>query len=331
MARLLNRMGWEVRIQPFHGYGSTRRIRVMAKLLYASPTTDPDYHNQPVHDMRTMAVRGFRNFTSQIAPFAPVTITAGGRVFKVHADRSGIVDVMLEVSLEPGTAQVDITTEIGDSVTTEVTVFDPEERLGVVSDIDDTVMVTMLPRPLIAFWNAFILHQTSRQVVPGMPMLYQKIAEAHPATPFVYLSTGAWNVYPVLRRFLYKNGYPAGPILLTDWGPTNTGFFRSGAEHKKQTLRRLAERFPEMRWLLIGDDGQHDPQIYGDFARAYPRHVEGVAIRRLTAREQVLAHFSFTPLEQGRLPLAPRDVPHVAAPDGHGLADALRRVGTLPS
>jgi phosphatidate phosphatase APP1 len=43
-----------------------------------------------------------------------------------------------------------------------------------------------------------------------------------------YLSTGAWNVAPAVRRFLGRHGYPQGPMLLTDWGPTNTGWFRSG-------------------------------------------------------------------------------------------------------
>ena len=45
--------------------------------------------------------------------------------------------------------------------------------------------------------------------------------------------------------------------ILTDWGPTNTGWFRSGQQHKRSSLRRLARDFPHIQWLLIGDDGQH--------------------------------------------------------------------------
>ena len=78
----------------------------------------------------------------------------------------------------------------------------------------------------------------------------------------LYLSTGAWNVAPTLTRFLARNLYPAGPLLLTDWGPTHDRWFRSGQEHKRTSLHRLAEEFPELRWLLIGDDGQHDEEIY---------------------------------------------------------------------
>ena len=91
-----------------------------------------------------------------------------------------------------------------------------------------------------------------------------------PGAPIFYLSTGAWNTAPTLTRFLARHGYPAGPLLLTDWGPTNTGWFRSGQEHKRAALHRLAREFPQIRWILVGDDGQHDPKIYGDFARDRP-------------------------------------------------------------
>ena len=193
----LRRLRWDLRLQPFHGYGSETQARVLAKVLYASPRTSADFHDQPVHDMRTVAVRGWRNFTSQVAPHRTVHIRLGGEEFTVRADRSGIVDATLEVSLSPGVHQAVLWTVPGNEVTADVTIVPPEARVGMVSDIDDTVMVTWLPRPLLAFWNAFVVHQSSRQVVPGMPMLYQRLAREHPHMPVFYLSTGAWNVFPV--------------------------------------------------------------------------------------------------------------------------------------
>ncbi|MGP5681115.1 App1 family protein [Brachybacterium alimentarium] len=319
----LRRLHWDLRLQPFHGYGSSTRVRVLAKVLYAAPGSPADFHDKPVHDMRTMAVRGWRNFTSQVAPFRTVRILLGGREYSVRADRSGIVDVELDVDLEPGEHEAVLWTVAGNEVTAEISVFPPEATVGLVSDIDDTVMVTLLPRPLLAFWNAFVMHQSSRQVVPGMPMLYQRLAREHPGLPVLYLSTGAWNVFPVLKRFLYKNGYPDGALLLTDWGPTNTGFFRSGREHKARALRRLAELFPQRRWLLVGDDGQHDPSIYAEFAAEHPELVEAIAIRQLTESEQLLAHGTLRPLPSRR---RDADAPlTVTAPDGHGLLAALQR------
>ncbi|MBB5832344.1 App1 family protein [Brachybacterium aquaticum] len=325
---VLRGLNWDLRLQPFHGYGSGRGVRVLAKVLYASPRTPADFHDQPVHDMRTMAVRGWRNFAGQVAPNRTVHILLGGEQFTVRADRSGIVDATLQVSLPAGRHQAVLWTKPGNEVTADITVVPPEERIGLVSDIDDTVMVTWLPRPLLAFWNAFVIHQSSRQVVPGMPMLYQRLMREHPQMPVVYLSTGAWNVFPVLKRFLYRNGYPDGPLLLTDWGPTNTGFFRSGPEHKTRSLDRLAAAYPDLRWILVGDDGQHDPSLYAAFAQRHPDNVEAVLIRQLTESEQVLAHGSRRPLESSRS--GPDGPPTLSAPDGHGLLAALQREGMLP-
>ncbi|MGO1226350.1 App1 family protein [Brachybacterium sp. AOP42-C2-15] len=325
----LRRLSWDLRLQPFHGYGSTERVRVLAKVLYASPGTPADFHDQPVHDLRTMAVRGWRNFAGQVAPHRTVQILLGDQQFTARADRTGIVDAMLEVSLPPGQHQAVLWTVAGNEVTADVTVFAPETEVGMVSDIDDTVMVTWLPRPLLAFWNAFVVHQSSRQVVPGMPMLYQRLVREHPAMPVFYLSTGAWNVFPVLKRFLYRNGYPDGPLLLTDWGPTNTGFFRSGPEHKHRALEQLATEYPHMRWILVGDDGQHDPTIYAEFAARHPELVETIAIRQLTEPEQLLAHGSRRPLQDA----APANGSPLtlAAPDGHGLLAEFQRAGKISS
>lgn len=323
----LRRLGWQPRVQSFHGYGSERSVRVLAKVLYASPSTPADYHDQPVHDMRTMAVRGWRNFAGQVAPHRTVHVLLGQQQFTTRADRSGIVDVTLEVSLPPGQHEAVLWTMPGNEVTADITVVPPTAQVGLVSDIDDTVMVTWLPRPMLAFWNAFVVHQSSRQVVPGMPRLYQRLLREHPQMPVVYLSTGAWNVFPVLKRFLYRNGYPDGPLLLTDWGPTNTGFFRSGPDHKHRSLERLREALPDLRWILVGDDGQHDPTIYAEFAERHPEAVEAILIRELTEPEQLLAHGTRKPLAE---PREDRDGPlSLSAPDGHGLLAKLQSLRML--
>ncbi|MCS6711464.1 DUF2183 domain-containing protein [Brachybacterium sp. EF45031] len=322
----LRTAGWDVRLQPFHGYGSDGTVRILARALYARPGTPADFHDQPVVDMRSMAVRGWRNFTSQVAPFRKVRILVDGQEFSVRADRAGIVDALIHVDLPPGTHEVVLSTHPGNEVTASVWIVDPAETHGLVSDIDDTVMVTWLPRPMLAFWNAFVVHQSSRKVVPGMPMLYQRFRREYPDAPVIYLSTGAWNVFPVLQRFLFKNGYPEGPMLLTDWGPTNTGMFRSGMQHKDRSLEQLAEMMPGVRWLLIGDDGQHDPEIYGRFSQNHPDHVRAVAIRQLTPSEQVLAHGTTRPMEE---PTDRGPVPTVEAPDGNGLLRELQRIDVL--
>ncbi len=80
-----------------------------------------------------------------------------------------------------------------------------------------------------------MLDEHARRPVAGMAVLYERLHLRHPEAPFIYLSTGAWNVAPTLARFLGRNLYPPGPLLLTDWGPTAEGWFRSGRQHKRST------------------------------------------------------------------------------------------------
>ena len=76
---------------------------------------------------------------------------------------------------------------------------------------------------------------------------------------------------------------------MSDWGPSQTGWFRSGPEHKRKELRRLTQLAPHLKWFLVGDDGQHDPQIYAEFAAEYPDRVAGIMIRTLTPAELILS------------------------------------------
>ncbi|MPV36094.1 App1 family protein [Georgenia subflava] len=329
--------GWRPRVIGLTGYGSVRSLHVLGRVVMSDPHTeaeDPEEADEtaPVGPINVAAEaqRGWRSFFTAQVGFLPVTVRAGGQEIRSTTDRGGYIDVMVrDHGLEPGWHEVVIDARAAEPVTAEVLVVDPEVRTGIVSDIDDTIMVTMLPRALIAAWNTFVRHTSARRAVPGMADLYRQVLADHPTAPVFYLSTGAWNTAPTLRRFMDKNGYPEGPMLMTDWGPTPTGLFRSGVEHKRTQLRNLLITFPDIRWVLVGDDGQHDPMIYDEIAREHPRHIGAIAIRQLSPAEQVLAHGTTEAIEEPtalRNATAEHGVPTVQGRDGHALATLLPKV-----
>lgn len=269
------------------------------------------------------SVRGWRSFVSIPVSFASVVIEIGGRTHTVVADRGGVIDTVIDAELQPGWQDFTMSVEGQKPVAATAFIVDEHVDFGVVSDVDDTVMVTALPRPFIAAWNSFVVDEHARTPVPGMAVLLEQLRRDNPGSPMIYLSTGAWNVAPTLRRFLSRHLFPAGAMLLTDWGPTHDRWFRSGQAHKTSNLRRLAQEFPNVRWLLIGDDGQHDEAIYSQFLEEHPSSVAGVAIRRLLPAEAVLAG--------GRASgeHAEGSVPWVSAEDGAGLRERLGEVGIL--
>jgi phosphatidate phosphatase APP1 len=256
-------------------------------------------------------------------------VTLGERTHVVTSTRDGYLDVRLSSSLPPGWGTARLSTDGAEPVEAPVRVVAPGPRRGLVSDVDDTVMVTMLPRPLLALRNAFLVKESARRPVTGMAELYAELVRAEPDLVVVYLSTGAWNTAPALAGFLDRHGYPAGPLLLTDWGPTQTGWFRSGQDHKREQLRRLFEELPDVRWLLVGDDGQHDPSLYAEAAAAAPDRVLGVAIRRLSAAEQVVSTGTPTPKDHAAGTGDAASVGSVLATDGYGLLRQLRDRGLV--
>ena len=325
---LLRGRGWGTRTISHTGYGSQDFVRVLGRVLLSRQAHTPPVSKVDwgIRELRGTAVeeRGWRAFITAGAMNVPVRVIVGDRTTQTRTDRSGYIDVVIpQPGLEPGWHAVTIEAEGGKQVQAAVLIIDHETRFGLVSDIDDTVISTSLPRPLIAAWNTFVRQETARHLVPGMAPMFRTLIGDHPGSPTFYLSTGAWNTAPTLTRFLRRHGYPAGPMLMTDWGPTNTGWFRSGQDHKTGALHRLAREFPKIRWVLVGDDGQHDPKIYGDFARDRPDVVEAIAIRELSPAEQVLSH-GIPVSNEEFAPRVRRDVPVCRAPDGYSLLRQLK-------
>uniref|UniRef100_UPI0028EC1491 App1 family protein n=1 Tax=uncultured Cellulomonas sp. TaxID=189682 RepID=UPI0028EC1491 len=327
------RRGGPGRSAPHAGNGSTGGVRVLARTLLAAPhVRDADLPGAggaaQAGTRSATALRGWRSFATAQVSGAELEVQVGDRTHRVQTDRGGYVDTILESDLAPGWHEVRLTTSDGATATAPVHVIGPDVRLGIVSDIDDTVMVTRLPRPFVAAWNVFMRHESAREAVPGMARLYAELRAGDQDVPVVYLSTGAWNAAPTLARFLRRHRYPAGPLLLTDWGPTNAGWFRSGPAHKVAQLRRLFAELPDVQWVLVGDDGQRDPQIYAGAAQHFPERVRAILIRQLTFGEHVLAHGVPVPTTdqvraEEQAARRPDGIPVLQGEDGRAL---LRRV-----
>lgn len=331
----------------FGGYASEQRARIIGRVVMSRR-----------YDQRMWLRerRGWRQFFDAQVPCEPVVIRFGDAEvvtwtnddgyfdveFGGHGLVSGRHDVHVQVlnrrdvrdcaRISGGrlVSSERVSVRATGWVSTQVRVIGDSENFGIVSDIDDTIVVSMIPRPLVAARHAFVDRVSAREAVPGMSEFLRVMGErgsvtapAGEAVPQVYLSTGAWNLVPALRDFIARGRFLRGTFLMTDFGPSNTGWFRSGSEHKRRELRRLAAFFPQVRWLLVGDDGQRDPQIYAEFAAQYPDCVAGIAIRSLSAVEQFLTHGSPSQLRPDALRGVPESIPVWVGEDGYALLDRV--------
>lgn len=141
-----------------------------------------------------------------------------------------------------------------------------------------------------------------------MNLLFNRIADMFPDAPFFYLSTSPWNVESSIRHFITNHGFPEGPLLLRDLDPRPKTFIPSGVQHKLEYAEQLMADFPDMKFILIGDDGQKDPTTYATIARRYPGRVLAIGIRQLSPRE-VTGNFGSVAGRVATQPMPVTDVP----------------------
>jgi phosphatidate phosphatase APP1 len=120
--------------------------------------------------------------------------------------------------------------------------------------------------------------------VPGMAEAYARWATNGGAS-FHYVTASPWQLYPDLLAFVRSNGFPEGTFHMKRFRWKDRSFldlFRSPERHKLEVIEPLLKQFPERRFVLVGDSGERDPEIYGELARRHPRQVRRVLIREVT-------------------------------------------------
>lgn len=298
---IARRRGWTPTPLPYPGYGSGGRVRVLGRVLLAPAGTHPESR---------LPVPGWQRFLTLEAPRTEVEVSVAGTTRVVVSDDDGLVDTVLEVDrpLE-GRPDVPVWMRAGHrSASAPAHLSSTDAHRGVVCDIDDTVLVTEIAHPLRAFWRTFLQRSVDRRAVPGMADLLRELTAGSDHVPVLYLSNGPWNLIGPLSRFLERNGFPPGSLLLTDWGLQPDRWFRDGQAHKRSSLLRLTEDLPGVDWTLVGDTGEHDPALYAEFATAHPDRVSEILLRDVTVGGPVVDRLG--------------DVPVLRAPDGAGLSRA---------
>jgi len=157
--------------------------------------------------------------------------------------------------------------------------------VSIISDIDDTIKITEVYQGK----KTMLINTFNRpmQAAPGMADFYRNLNSSD--VRFHYLSGSPWQLFPVLERFLADNGFPAGSFNMKEFraNPGSSEFWDfiaggSTQELKERVIKDLMTSFPNRQFILIGDSGEHDPDIYGWAAVTYPDQVRQIYIRNVT-------------------------------------------------
>lgn len=174
----------------------------------------------------------------------------------------------------------------GEIISSEGKLFVPEiTKFAVISDIDDTIMKSYSATIFRRLYELISKNPYRRKVFENTIEWYQELAdEKHPGNEiraFFYVSSSEWNLYEYLNVVFKKNELPEGIFLLNSLR-TLKSFWKTGKTgHEGKLLRigRLMHTFPEVKFLLIGDNTQKDPEIYEEIVSKYPKQIKGVMIR----------------------------------------------------
>lgn len=152
----------------------------------------------------------------------------------------------------------------------------PKQGLSVISDIDDTLKPSNVLDKKRLIQSVFL---KDYHAVEGMPAFFQWLENQ--GAYFHYLSSSPWQMYPILKPLLDKY-YPKGSINLRNFNPTNRSFikfFMSSEVYKTTKAINIIHRYPEHQFILIGDSGERDPEVYARVYREFPHNIKQILIR----------------------------------------------------
>lgn len=161
-------------------------------------------------------------------------------------------------------------------------------NLGIISDIDDTFLVSYTLNPFKKLYYLLFRNVNSRKVFEDVVPHFQALSTSGRANggelnAFFYVSSSEWNLYRFLVKFTEIHKLPKAVLLLKDIKTSLTSFLwtgRGGHNHKFDKIKHILEFYPHLKYVLIGDDSQHDPFLYEAISKIFPLTVKAVYIRQ---------------------------------------------------
>jgi phosphatidate phosphatase APP1 len=236
-----------------------------------------------------------RRFNHDEVPGARLRLTFQGQTHEVETDKAGFFrDQMRPQQSLPDDglwheAEIELLEPRSDQgpvrAVAKMMVPRSQAQFGVISDIDDTIVHTSATDLFKMIRLAYLGNSQTRLPIPGVPPLYQALhagGSGQCENPIFYVSSSAWNMYDLFEEFMDAQGLPVGPISLFALDlslPKLLSFDHS--DHKRDEINPILDQYPDLPFILIGDSGQKDPEIYTQIVRDHPNRIACIYIRNI--------------------------------------------------
>ncbi|GAB3223735.1 App1 family protein [Hymenobacter seoulensis] len=285
-----------IQIISYRSYGTPSRLYVKGRLLTDKGISEPDPADSRWNNLLNM----YRRFDSNEISGAQLSVLpADGTDHTVVTDEEGYFTLNLEPKALPEPVDylwypVEVllrkapepfpTPTNGLNTRSMVLIPPADAEYGIISDLDDTVIQTSATDLLRMARTVLLRNARSRLPFKGVAEFYRQLQLGRNGkrnNPFFYVSSSPWNLYDLLEDFLQLNDIPPGPLLLRDMAlkRKQSTDISEHHGHKLKEIDNLLLTYPTLPFVLIGDSGQEDANIYREVVRKHPGRVLAIYIR----------------------------------------------------
>lgn len=285
------------KIKVYRGYANQREITVCGHVFQNRTHDDFTLSRHRLHHART--ILGL--FNMKTVGNIPVVLRWRNMEVRTRTLGDGYFSFTIPFTedLESGwhTCQLAVPSEEGE-VTEQAEFIKPHPgEFGLISDIDDTFLISHSNNLIKKLYVLLTRNVEKRRIFSGVVQHYRLLSEAgrnHPEAKnvFFYVSSSEWNLYNLIDEFTRIHEFPKAILKLKRIKTGPMDFLYSGTgdhDHKFHKIKHLLEFYPELKFILLGDDSQEDPKIYERIAKMFPISLAAIYIRQTGRRPKASA------------------------------------------
>jgi phosphatidate phosphatase APP1 len=292
-----------LQIIAFYTYGTKTHLYVRGRAL------EDENINLSAKNIWKLLINTWRRFDTDDIGLSPISLKLpDGTCFTATTDRDGffLIDAThhdLEAFAGPDgwvPYEISYLDEVlrsrilkGNRFGGEFLIPAADAEFGVISDIDDTLVHTGVVSSLKwqVIKNTVFKRPEKRIPLEGAAEFLHSLHRGRSgkaANPVFYVSHSPWNLYRYLLFFLEMNGFPKGPILLRTFKSLLKRRKSDEKPQKQHEILNILETYPHLSFILIGDSGEHDAEIYLEIAETHPNRVRAIYLRSVRHRKKRL-------------------------------------------
>lgn len=282
-------------IVPFIGFGNNHSTYIIGEVVERNGISKPQEGQSAWQNTVAM----IRRYLSNEIEGIKVEVTYMGMSQVVTTDNHGIfrctfehASLVTEETWQKAFIRLAEPRFAGKEVTGEVLTINGTPQFGVISDVDDTILVSYATRKIMKLRLMLLNNAYTRMPFEGVSAFYyalQRGTKADVFNPVFYVSNSEWNLYDLIYEFIQFHRIPKGPLLLREmaiqvWRPWKMK--KMNENHKSDAITKIFSMYSGMKFILIGDSGQRDPEVYLNIVREFPGRVLAIYIRDIGIPEK---------------------------------------------